>query len=189
MHVGTDVYHSLIADVRGIAQEVAGKLADVLLVQYPSLRDTIRVVAARVLNEAVEEATKKVNDLLAREKDPFTMNDFLQQWVNKLRFDRFNEAVNTCFENAKTPARYTASTNTIYIHLNSAHYSLLTTHCTYTVLIDYIFQQLCCFERRSISGHASMVSQHPQRLSSRKCPRYVCYFRSILESFIKTIYR
>ena len=105
VHVRINMYHSLIADVRGIAQEVAGKLADVLLVQYPSLRDTIRVVAARVLNEAVEEATKKVNDLLAREKDPFTMNDFLQQWVNKLRFDRFNEAVNTCFENAKTPAR------------------------------------------------------------------------------------
>jgi len=95
---------ALISDVRGLAQDVAGKLADVLLVQYPSLRDAIRAVAARVLNEAADEATKKVADLLAREKDPFTVNDFLQQWVNKRRVDRFNEAVNTCFDNAKTPA-------------------------------------------------------------------------------------
>ena len=95
---------ALISDVRGIAQDVAGKLADVLLVQYPSLRDAIRAVAARVLNEAADEASKKVADLLAREKDPFTVNDFLQQWVNKRRVDRFNEAVNTCFDNAKTPA-------------------------------------------------------------------------------------
>lgn len=95
---------SVISDVRTIAQEVAGKLSDVLLVQYPSLRDTIRMVAAQVLDDAVEEAAKKVADLLAREKDPFTMNDFLQQWINKVRLDRFNEAVHHCFDNAKTPA-------------------------------------------------------------------------------------
>jgi interferon-induced GTP-binding protein Mx1 len=70
---------TMIASVRSIAHEVAGKLSDVLLQQYPSLRETIGLVASRVLNKAVEEATLKLNEILAREKDPFTMNDFLQQ--------------------------------------------------------------------------------------------------------------
>lgn len=95
---------SMIASVRAIAHEVAGKLSDVLLQQYPSLRETIRVVASRVLNTAVEEATLKLMEILEREKDPFTMNDFLQQRVNKLKFERFNEAVDVCFEMTKTPA-------------------------------------------------------------------------------------
>jgi interferon-induced GTP-binding protein Mx1 len=94
----------MISDVRGIAQEVAGQLGDVLLVQYPALRDALRQAAARVLSDAVDETTKKLNDILSREKDPFTMNDFLQQWVNKLRYDRFSEAVDGVFDTAKTPA-------------------------------------------------------------------------------------
>ena len=65
-----------------------GRLSDVLIAQYPALRETIRSAASRVLSEAVEGTTHKMRELLAREKDPFTMNDFLQQWVNKLKFDR-----------------------------------------------------------------------------------------------------
>jgi hypothetical protein len=37
-----------------------GKLSDVLLQQYPSLRETIGLVASRVLNKAVEKATLKL---------------------------------------------------------------------------------------------------------------------------------
>jgi interferon-induced GTP-binding protein Mx1 len=40
--------------------------------------------------------------VLVREKDPFTLNDFLQQWVNKLRYDRFSDAVDESFDNAKS---------------------------------------------------------------------------------------
>ena len=35
--------------------------------------------------------------LLAREKDPFTINDFLQAHINKLRYDRFDTAVERAF--------------------------------------------------------------------------------------------
>ena len=94
----------MLMEVRSVAQDVTAKLSEVLLIQYPTLRETIRLVASKVLNEAMDDATKKLNEVLMREKDPFTMNDFLQQWVNKLRYDRFNEAVNVCFEHAKTPA-------------------------------------------------------------------------------------
>ena len=44
-----------------------------------------------------------------KEKDPFTLNDFLQQWVNKLRFDRFSTAVDDVFENILTTNGATAA--------------------------------------------------------------------------------
>ena len=64
--------------------------------QYPALRETIRLVASRVLSDAVDQTTVKMKDILQREKDPFTMNDFLQQWVNKLKFDRYDKKISTC---------------------------------------------------------------------------------------------
>ena len=35
-------------------------------------------------------------------QDPFTLNEFLEQWVNKIRFDRFSQAVDKCFDEAKS---------------------------------------------------------------------------------------
>jgi interferon-induced GTP-binding protein Mx len=81
-----------------------GRLADVLIAQYPCLRQTIRTAASDLLSASLESAAAKMSEVLSREKDPFTMNDFLQQQVNKLKVDRFNQAVDSCFENAKTPA-------------------------------------------------------------------------------------
>ena len=67
------------------------------MAQYPALRETIRLVASRVLSDAVDQTTVKMKDILLREKDPFTMNDFLQQWVNKLKFDRYDYLVTFIF--------------------------------------------------------------------------------------------
>ena len=44
-----------------------------------------------------EECTKVLEALLAREKDPFTINDFLQAHINKLRYDRFDMAIERAF--------------------------------------------------------------------------------------------
>lgn len=74
------------------------------MVEYPALRDVIRSVASKVLCTSLESCTSKMAELIAREKDPFTLNDFLQQWVNKIKLEKFNAAVDRCFENAKTPA-------------------------------------------------------------------------------------
>lgn len=71
--------------------------------QYPSLREGLRIASARVLLDAVDDTTRKLQDALGREKDPFTLNDFLQQWVNKLRFDKFSEAVDNVFDVSVTP--------------------------------------------------------------------------------------
>lgn len=61
-------------------------------------------MAATVLEEAATKAQAHVHEVLTREKDPFTLNDFLQQWVNKLRHDRFTAAVETAFAEAHSNA-------------------------------------------------------------------------------------
>ncbi len=95
---------ALLKDVETIATEVSVNLASVLFSQYPALNDAIRTVTQSVLREFSEGAVAKLHEQITREKDPFTLNDFLQQWVNKLRFDRFSKAVEESFEQTKNPA-------------------------------------------------------------------------------------
>lgn len=45
-----------------------------------------------------------MDDLIQREKDPFTINDFLTQHINKIRFDRFETAVDNSFRAIKASA-------------------------------------------------------------------------------------
>lgn len=59
--------------MRGLSLEVATKLLDVLVVQYPALREAVRNVAGMVMEDAYEAALEEVDDLLAKEKDPFTV--------------------------------------------------------------------------------------------------------------------
>lgn len=93
----------LLKNVESVAIEVTGKLAGILLAQYPALQEAIRNVTEVVLQQFSTITVEKLTELMQREKDPFTMNDFLQQWVNKLRFDRFTKAVEESFESAKNP--------------------------------------------------------------------------------------
>jgi interferon-induced GTP-binding protein Mx1 len=99
-----DPMTQLIKDVQVVAIQVASRLAELLLGHYPVLQDSLRIATEKVLEESTQNATKKLVEILAREKDPFTLNEFLQQWVNKLRFDRFSKAVEKSFENARNPA-------------------------------------------------------------------------------------
>ena len=45
-----------------------------LVVQYPALREAVRSVAGIVMETAYEAALEEVDDLLAKEKDPFTVS-------------------------------------------------------------------------------------------------------------------
>jgi interferon-induced GTP-binding protein Mx1 len=94
----------LIKDVQVVAIQVAGRLAELLLGHYPVLQESLQAATEKVLLEATQKALAKLSEILQREKDPFTLNEFLQQWVNKLRFDRFSKAVEGAFETAKNPA-------------------------------------------------------------------------------------
>lgn len=60
--------------VRSLSLEVATKLLDVLVLQYPALREAVRSVAGVVMEAAYESALEEVDELLAKEKDPFTVN-------------------------------------------------------------------------------------------------------------------
>jgi hypothetical protein len=93
-----------LSSIPHVNSPVSDQLSEVLMVQYPALRDVIRSVASKVLCASLESCTMKMAELIAREKDPFTLNDFLQQWVNKIKLEKFNAAVDRCFENAKTSA-------------------------------------------------------------------------------------
>lgn len=62
--------------VRSLSLEVATKLLDVLVVQYPALREAVRSVAGIVMEAAYEAALEEVDELLAKEKDPFTVSFF-----------------------------------------------------------------------------------------------------------------
>lgn len=65
---------NLVFQVRSLSLEVATKLLDVLVVQYPALREAVRSVAGVVMEQAYEAALEEVDDLLAKEKDPFTVS-------------------------------------------------------------------------------------------------------------------
>mmetsp|Transcript_3290 Transcript_3290/g.4634 ORF Transcript_3290/g.4634 Transcript_3290/m.4634 type:complete len:751 (+) Transcript_3290:51-2303(+) len=87
-----------VSEMRSLCLEVTARLVEVIAVQYPALRDAIRKVAAQVLETSLDEANSLVDEMLDREKDPFTVNDFLAQHVNKIRYDRFEAAVIKAFE-------------------------------------------------------------------------------------------
>lgn len=52
----------------------------------------------RILEELLEKVSKEIDNIVQREKDPFTINDFLTQHINKIRYDRFEAAVDGAFK-------------------------------------------------------------------------------------------
>lgn len=99
-----DPMQKLLEEVKLVAFHVATKLADVMLVQYPGLKQTLGKIVDEILETTCKKARDIVVEMLNREKDPFTLNDFLQQWVNKIRFDRFSVAVEETFDKARSPS-------------------------------------------------------------------------------------
>ena len=91
-----------VSQMRVLALEVATKLVEAIALSYPVLRDAYRGVASRILEAAEMTCTEAVEGVLGREKDPFTVNDFLQAHINKLRHDRFAAAVNGAFSKCKS---------------------------------------------------------------------------------------
>lgn len=68
-------------------------------------------MVARVLDGLLEQASKELDNLVQREKDPFTVNDFLTQHINKIRFDRFEAAVDGAFATVQAnPDKYDTHT-------------------------------------------------------------------------------
>ena len=73
----------LVQDVHSVALDVSIKLAEILFVQYPGLREGIKSVTERALATMAEETDTKLRNILNKEKDPFTLNMFLPQWRSR----------------------------------------------------------------------------------------------------------
>ncbi|KAJ8599711.1 hypothetical protein CTAYLR_004743 [Chrysophaeum taylorii] len=85
------------AQTRALANEVVRDLIGKIAAAYPALREAFEHTGASILEQTEDEAVKLVEGLITREKDPFTINDFLQAHINKLRYDRFEAAVEMAF--------------------------------------------------------------------------------------------
>lgn len=93
----------LVQQLQIQAQEVVEGVAAKLLAAYPQLQYAMRDVTNNVLQVAAQQAQTRLEEEIRREKEPFTLNDFLQQWVNKLRYDRFAQAVDDALATAQNP--------------------------------------------------------------------------------------
>jgi len=85
------------AQTRALAGEVVAELVENIAVSYPVLRDALQDLTASILEQTEDKAVKLLEGLVQREKDPFTVNEFLQAHINKLRYDRFAAAVEKSF--------------------------------------------------------------------------------------------
>jgi len=85
------------AQMRALANEVVRELFRKIAVSYPALRESFREVASTILEASEDEALRLLEGLVVREKDPFTINEFLQAHINKLRYDRFESSVDDAF--------------------------------------------------------------------------------------------
>lgn len=108
----------LVQEVREVAMQGAVGIANLVLAPYPQMQDAVKQVLSTVLDEAIQKTNIHLDELLAREKDPFTLNEFLQQWVNKLRYDRFSKAIDQSFDAAKTPvANWNSFKEEIFVNM------------------------------------------------------------------------
>lgn len=85
------------AQMRALANEVVSELFQKTAVSYPVLRESFREVASSILEQSEAQALQLLEGLVVREKDPFTINAFLQAHINKLRYDRFEGSVDAAF--------------------------------------------------------------------------------------------
>jgi len=85
------------AQMRALANEVVRELFEKIAASYPTLRESFQVVASSILETSEDEALQLLEGLVVREKDPFTINEFLQAHINKLRYDRFESSVDAAF--------------------------------------------------------------------------------------------
>jgi len=92
------------SEVRNASLEVAMELCEVVAIQYPQLKENFRTIVARVLENCLDNACRSVDELLSREKDPFTINDALQAQINKIRQERFLKAVDEAFRASRINA-------------------------------------------------------------------------------------
>jgi len=108
------------AQMRALASEVVRELLQAIAVSYPILRESLNEVASSILEESENQALQLLEGLVVREKDPFTINEFLQAHINKLRYDRFEFAVDLSFHGRSSESGGTGSWQATKEHIGAS---------------------------------------------------------------------
>ncbi len=86
--------------ITNLTLEMTSLLIDSLAVQYPKLCSSVREVLSRLLEELSEDVSIRMDDLLAKESDPFTTNDAMLDVMNTIRFTQFDTAIDEALKSA-----------------------------------------------------------------------------------------
>mmetsp|Transcript_28903 Transcript_28903/g.89335 ORF Transcript_28903/g.89335 Transcript_28903/m.89335 type:complete len:647 (+) Transcript_28903:776-2716(+) len=108
------------AQMRALAGEVVQGLFQKVAISYPVLRDSLGAIASSILEESENQALQLLDGLVVREKDPFTINEFLQAHINKLRYDRFEKCIDAAFYGTTAGAGEVASWQATKEHVGAS---------------------------------------------------------------------
>jgi interferon-induced GTP-binding protein Mx1 len=108
------------AQMRALANEVVSELFQKIAVSYPVLRECFKEVASSILEQSECQALTLLEGLVMREKDPFTINEFLQAHINKLRYDRFESSVDSAFSGTANHSNQSGSWQATKEHVGAS---------------------------------------------------------------------
>jgi len=75
------------------AAAVANLLAETLFPQFPRLCQTIVEISLRTIAQISEDTQRAVDELFSKESEPFTTNENYLGLINKLKFQKFDKAL------------------------------------------------------------------------------------------------
>jgi interferon-induced GTP-binding protein Mx1 len=75
------------------ALSVSSLLIDTLALQFPKLCLTVRDVVSGLIEDLADEVSERIDDLFAKESDPFTANESMLEVINTIRYRNFDMAL------------------------------------------------------------------------------------------------
>lgn len=164
---------ALIDDVRQVTLLVCAELADKLLPQFPGIQESLRRETQRILIASSTDAVNKLKESVHREQDPFTLNAYLEERVNRVRGEAFAQAVQEA-----VAASTSSSTATI------------------GEVKQQIFKSLSDWYSATHAGESFASSKYRMYFLTRgdsvrkvQCSRYECDYGSLLGAIYAEIHR
>jgi len=85
------------------ALSASAAIINALAPQYPGFATALRDITAELIEQQGEALTHKLDDMFAKEQDPFTANEALVEVVNGIRFRTFDTALQGTLDEAEQP--------------------------------------------------------------------------------------
>jgi interferon-induced GTP-binding protein Mx1 len=90
-----------LENVYAATVEVIGLLIDDVFQQYPALRTKVKEETNRILEECFEQASTQIAEVLKLEREPFTLNHYLFDTINKERMKGFERVLEKALNDNK----------------------------------------------------------------------------------------